>query len=178
MNDAITINVNNKDYTVENGQTIMKALDKIGYHIPRLCYHPKLSVEGACRICIVEVEGSANYVTSCTAKVAEGMKIKTNSAELRKARRDILELLLDSHPVDCNTCERDGNCELQSIARSVGIKKKHFEGERKVQRNIEYYNLDVILSVGYRVKSKQGIHFRIWANRILTNHLLEEYTSQ
>ncbi|MBM3705274.1 MAG: 2Fe-2S iron-sulfur cluster binding domain-containing protein [Actinobacteria bacterium] len=137
MNDAITINVNNKDYSVESGQTVMQALDKIGYHIPRLCYHPKLSVEGACRICIVEVEGSANYVTSCTAKVAEGMKIKTNSAELRKARRDILELLLDSHPVDCNTCERDGNCELQSIARSVGIKKKHFEGERK------HYDLDL-----------------------------------
>ncbi|MBM3706176.1 MAG: 2Fe-2S iron-sulfur cluster binding domain-containing protein, partial [Actinobacteria bacterium] len=137
MNDAITINVNNKDYAVEAGQTVMQALDKIGYHIPRLCYHPKLSVEGACRICIVEVEGSANYVTSCTAKVAKGMKIKTNSAELRRARRDILELLLDSHPVDCNTCERDGNCDLQGIARSVGIKKKHFEGEKK------HYDLDL-----------------------------------
>ncbi len=108
----------------------MNVLDKIGYHIPRLCYHPKLSVEGACRICIVEVDGSPNYVTSCTTKVRDGMKIKTNTAELRRARRDLLELLLDNHPIDCNTCERDGNCELQSLARSVGIKKRNFTGKR------------------------------------------------
>jgi len=132
MNDTIKINVNNKDYDVEPGQTIMQALDKIGFHIPRLCYHPKLSVEGACRICIVEVEGAANYVTSCTAKVAAGMKIRTNTADLRKARRDLLELILDNHPVDCNTCERDSNCELQGLSRSVGIKKRHFTGEKKL----------------------------------------------
>ncbi len=131
MNGNVTINVNNKEYSVGSEQTIMKALDNIGFYIPRLCYHPKLSVEGACRICIVEVEGSRNYVTSCTAKVSEGMKIKTNTAELRKARRDLLELLLDNHPIDCNTCERDGNCELQAIARSIGIKKRHFTGEKK-----------------------------------------------
>jgi len=100
MSNDVTINVNNREYLVENGQTVMQALDKLGFHIPRLCYHPKLSIEGACRICIVEVEGAPNYVTSCTAKVAEGMKIKTNTAELRKARRDILELLLDNHPED------------------------------------------------------------------------------
>ncbi|MDD5621802.1 MAG: NADH-dependent [FeFe] hydrogenase, group A6 [Actinomycetota bacterium] len=131
MGNTITIIVNNKPYPVEDGQTIMQALDKIGFHLPRLCYHPKLSVEGACRMCIVEVEGSNNYVTSCTAKVAEGMKISTNTAELRKARRDILELLLDSHPVDCNTCERNGNCELQDLARSIGVKIRQFEGEKK-----------------------------------------------
>lgn len=136
-NNTVSINVNNKEYRVEKGKTIMQALDKIGYYIPRLCYHPKLSIEGACRICIVEVEGAPNYVTSCTAKVAEGMKIKTNTAELRRARRDILELLLDNHPVDCNICERDGNCELQKIARSVGIKMKHFEGEKR------HYEIDL-----------------------------------
>ena len=132
MSSNITINVNSKEYQVENDQTVMQALDKIGFHIPRLCYHPKLSIEGACRICIVEVEGAPNYVTSCTAKVAEGMKIKTNTAELRKVRRDILELLLDNHPEDCNICERDGNCELQELSRTIGIKKKHFSGEKNV----------------------------------------------
>jgi NADP-reducing hydrogenase subunit HndD len=137
MSNNITINVNNKDYSVEDGQTVMQALDKIGFHIPRLCYHPKLSVEGACRICIVEIEGAPNYVTSCTAKVANGMKIKTNTAELRKARRDLLELLLDNHPVDCNTCERDGNCELQNLARTIGVKKRHFVGEKK------HYDVDL-----------------------------------
>lgn len=66
--------------------------------------------------------------------------------------------------------------ELEGISTVANFAIVHFEGERKVQRNIEYFNLDVILSVGYRVKSKQGIHFRIWANKVLKNHLLEGYT--
>ncbi len=130
MNEnLVKINVNNKDYHVQSGQTIMQALDKIGFYIPRLCYHPKLSVEGACRICIVDLQGAPNYVTSCTTKVVDGMVIKTNTADLRKARRDILELILDNHPEECNMCERDGNCDLQNISRTIGIKKKHYPGK-------------------------------------------------
>ncbi len=127
----ITIYINDKPYKVEEGQTIMQAADKVGFRIPRLCYHPKLSIEGACRVCIVEVEGAKNYVASCAFPVSEGMKIKTNSEELRRARRDIVELILDNHPQDCHTCERDGICELQRLAFSMGIRKRHFEGERK-----------------------------------------------
>jgi iron-only hydrogenase group A len=131
MNKMITIYINGKEYKVEPNQTIMQAADKLGFHIPRLCYHPKLSIEGACRVCIVEVEGARSYVASCAYPVTDGMKIQTNSQDLRKARRDIVELLLDNHPMDCHTCERDGNCELQRLAASMGIRARHFEGERK-----------------------------------------------
>ncbi len=130
-NNKITITINDKDYQVDAGQTIMQAADKCGYHIPRLCYHPKLSIEGACRVCIVEVEGARNFVASCACPVSAGMKIRTNTKELRQARRDIVELLLDNHPEDCHTCERDGNCELQRLAYSMGIRHRHFTGERK-----------------------------------------------
>ncbi|MHC5172944.1 MAG: 2Fe-2S iron-sulfur cluster-binding protein, partial [Planctomycetota bacterium] len=116
MADKITIYINNKEYQIEPEQTIMQAADKLGFHIPRLCYHPKLSIEGACRVCIVEVEGSRNYVASCAFPVNDGMKIHTNTQDLRKARRDIVELILDNHPQDCHICERDGNCELQRLA--------------------------------------------------------------
>jgi NADP-reducing hydrogenase subunit HndD len=129
--DKITITINDKDYEVDAGQTIMQAADSLGFHIPRLCYHPKLSIEGACRVCIVEVEGSKNFVASCAHPVSEGMKIRTNTKELRTARRDIIELILDNHPQDCHTCERDGICELQRLAYSSGIRTRHFEGERK-----------------------------------------------
>ncbi|MCE5186823.1 MAG: [FeFe] hydrogenase, group A [Planctomycetaceae bacterium] len=132
MAEQITIYINNKEYKVDPGQTIMQAADKLGFHIPRLCYHPKLSIEGACRVCIVEVEGARNYVASCAYPVANGMKIHTNSQELRQARRDIIELILDNHPLDCHVCERDGNCELQRLASSMGIRARHFQGERKV----------------------------------------------
>ncbi|MEJ2745210.1 MAG: [Fe-Fe] hydrogenase large subunit C-terminal domain-containing protein, partial [bacterium] len=131
MSKQITIYINKRPYTVEDGQTIMQAADKLGYHIPRLCYHPKLSLEGACRVCIVEVEGMNNYVASCTYPAVDGMKIRTHTKELRTARRDIVELILDNHPDDCHTCERDGICELQNLAYAMGLRHRHFEGEKK-----------------------------------------------
>ena len=131
MSEMITIHINNKPYQVEKGQTVMEAADKLGFHIPRLCYHPRLSIEGSCRVCIVEVEGMNNYVASCTFPVTDGMKIHTNTPDLRTARRDIVELILDNHPDDCHVCERDGNCELQRLAHAVGIRRRHFEGEKK-----------------------------------------------
>jgi len=130
-NNRVTITINDREYQVDADQTIMQAADKCGYHIPRLCYHPKLSIEGACRVCIVQVEGARNHVASCACPVADGMKIHTNTKEIRQARRDIVELLLDNHPEDCHTCDRDGNCELQRLAYAMGIRKRHFEGERK-----------------------------------------------
>ncbi|MDD5245932.1 MAG: NADH-dependent [FeFe] hydrogenase, group A6 [Candidatus Omnitrophica bacterium] len=131
MKKSVIIYINDKPYQVESGQTIMQAADKLGYHIPRLCYHPKLSIEGACRVCIVEVEGMKNYVASCAYPVAEGMRIRTHTKELRTARRDIVELILDNHPDDCHTCERDGICELQRLAYAMGLRHRHFEGEKK-----------------------------------------------
>lgn len=131
MENTINIFINDKPYKVESGQTIMQAADKVGFRIPRLCYHPKLSIEGACRVCIVEVKGMKNYVASCAFPISEGMQVYTNTQEIRKARRDIVELILDNHPQDCHTCERDGICELQRLAYAMGIRKRHFEGERK-----------------------------------------------
>jgi len=127
----VSIHINGKAYEVAAGQTIMQAADTVGFHIPRLCYHPKLSIEGACRVCIVEVEGTKNYVASCSYPVSDGMKIHTNTPELRRARRDIVELILDNHPQDCHICERNGTCELQRLSYAMGIRTRHFEGERK-----------------------------------------------
>jgi NADP-reducing hydrogenase subunit HndD len=137
MAEKIKITINDKDYEVRPDQTIMQAADSVGFRLPRLCYHPKLSIEGACRVCIVEVEGMRNFVASCAYPVYDGMKIRTNTDELRRARRDIVELILDNHPLDCHTCERDGNCELQRLAYAMGIKTRHFEGEKK------HYEIDV-----------------------------------
>jgi len=131
MNETVNITINGKAYDVQAGQTIMQAADACGTHIPRLCFHPDLSIEGACRVCIVEVEGVKNYVASCALPVNEGMVVTTHSVAIRRARRDIVELLVDNHPLDCHTCERDGNCELQRLAHILGIRKRHFEGERK-----------------------------------------------
>ncbi len=129
--EKITVFIDGIEVTVPEGTTIMEAADTIGIHIPRLCYHPSLSIEGACRICVVEIEGRKNLVAACAYPVESGLKIKTISPKLRRIRRDIVELILDNHPMDCQTCERDSNCELQRAAYSLGVRYRHFVGERK-----------------------------------------------
>lgn len=130
----INASIDGISVSVPEGTTIMQAGDKIGAHVPRLCYHPILSTEGACRICIVEVDGFRNYLPACATVITEGMVIKTNSPALRQARRDLVELLLDNHPQECQICERDGNCELQNLAYKLGVRERLFEGERKIHK--------------------------------------------
>jgi len=127
----VTLAIDETTVSVPAGITIMEAAETIGIRIPRLCYHPKLSLEGACRVCVVEVKGMRNWAASCAVKVQQGMEIVTGSPEIRRARRDILELLLDNHPRDCQICERDGNCELQNLAYQLGVRERLFEGDRK-----------------------------------------------
>lgn len=127
----INIHIDGEQVSVPAGTTIMEAAEKLGIRIPRLCYHPDLSLAGSCRVCVVDVKGMGYYMPSCSVQVWEGMEIQTNSPEIRQARRDIVELLLDNHPQECQTCERDGHCELQNLAYSQGVRRRHFEGERK-----------------------------------------------
>ena len=129
--DMVHITIDGKPLAIERGTTIMEAAEQIGIHIPRLCYHPDLSLEGACRVCIVDVKDMGYYMASCSVQVWEGMEVETNSPDIRQARRDIVELLLDNHPKECQTCERDGNCELQDLAYTLGVRERLFEGERK-----------------------------------------------
>src|SRR3989339_880823 len=129
--ETINLEIDGVHMHAEKGMTVMEAADSMGIRIPRLCFHPQLSTLGACRVCIVEVEGMRNPVASCAYPVSNGMKIRTSSPSLRRLRRDIVELLLDNHPRECLTCERDGNCELQNLAYSLGVRERLFAGERK-----------------------------------------------
>jgi len=121
MNEMIHLTIDGKQVTVEKGTTILEAAATLGIDIPTLCYHPDLSLMGACRVCIVDVKDMGYYMTACSVQVWEGMIVETNSPEIRQARRDIVELLIDNHPMDCQTCERDGRCELQHLAYSLGV---------------------------------------------------------
>ena len=127
----VTIKIDDETIQVPSGTKVINAAEKIGIHIPRLCYHPALSLEGACRVCVVEVKGFNHFLTACSQDVWEGMEVQTNSPEIRQARRDIVELLLDNHPMDCQTCDRDGNCELQKQAYRLGVRERLFAGKRK-----------------------------------------------
>lgn len=130
-NDLVELTIDDQQVRVPAGTTIMAAAETLGIHIPRLCYHPDLSLMGSCRVCIVDVKGMGFYMASCAVAVWPGMEVQTNSPQIRQARRDIVELLLDNHPMDCQCCERDGNCELQRLAYTLGVRERLFTGERK-----------------------------------------------
>jgi NADP-reducing hydrogenase subunit HndD len=127
----ISLKIDDVPIQVDAGTTIMEAAEQLGIRIPRLCYHPDLSLAGSCRVCIVDVKDMGFYMAACSSQVWEGMEVQTNSPEIRKARRDIVELLIDNHNMDCQTCERDGHCELQNLAYAMGVRARHFEGQRK-----------------------------------------------
>jgi len=127
----INLTIDQTPISVPEHTTIMQAAETLGIRIPRLCYHPNLSIAGSCRVCIVEVKEMPYFMASCSVQVWEGMEVRTNSPEIRQARRDIVELLLENHPMDCQTCERDGHCELQNLAYSLGVRERLFAGERK-----------------------------------------------
>ena len=123
--------------TVEfNGETnILQVIRKAGIDLPTFCYHSELSVYGACRMCIVEVDGRG-INASCHTPPEEGMTIKTNTMELRKIRRNALELLLANHNRECTTCERNSTCKLQDLAQRFGVRDVRF-GERDVKAPID-----------------------------------------
>lgn len=123
----INITVNNMKIEVEEGTTILDAAKKARIKIPTLCYLENVQEPGSCRMCVVEIEGVRTLQPSCITHVSEGMKIYTNTKEVRDARKIILELLLSDHPWECNTCDRNQDFELQKLAEEYGIKEVRFQ---------------------------------------------------
>jgi iron-only hydrogenase group A len=125
-----TVIVNDIQMQVPEGTTVLEAARLAGVKIPTLCHLERVQAIGACRVCLVEVEGARTLTASCVTPVFEGMKIKTNTRRVREARRTVLELLLSEHDGDCQTCVRAADCELQALARDFGIRHVRYEGQR------------------------------------------------
>lgn len=140
----LTININGKQIQAEQGTTILEAARAAGIYIPTLCYHPELRPEGACRLCMVEASGARSLVASCVYPVSEGMVVKTNTANVREARKTVIELLLANHPKDCLSCQKSGDCELQKIAADLGLRKIRFEGGETKAHTIDCSNPSLV----------------------------------
>ncbi len=120
------IEVNNSLVDVREGETLLAALRRQGIKVPTLCHMNRFSPTGACRLCVVEVEGKRDLITSCSYPVERNMKVFTNTQRVIKARKLIVEMLLSNHPDDCLYCERNGNCELQWLADEMNVKERKF----------------------------------------------------
>ncbi len=112
----INVTINNTPLSVEKGTTILSACKSIGIELPNFCNDDRLNPSGLCRMCIVEVKGSKNLEVGCATFVKEGMQVQTNSPKVRNARREILELMISDHPLECTTCEKTGSCKLQDYS--------------------------------------------------------------
>jgi iron-only hydrogenase group A len=126
----ITIEVNGRPVTAEPGEMLLGALRRAAIKVPTLCHMEGLTPSGACRMCVVEIEGQRGLIPSCAFPVAEGMKVRTHSPRAVQARKTIIELLLANHPDDCLYCPRSGTCQLQSLAEELGVRQRRFAGQR------------------------------------------------
>jgi len=126
----ITLEADGRNIEAQEGEMILTALRRAGIHVPTLCHMENLPPSGACRLCVVEVEGAPTLTPSCSFPVAKGMKIRTRSPRVIQARKTIVELLLANHPDDCLYCSRNNRCELQSLAHTLGVRQRRYQGAK------------------------------------------------
>jgi len=126
--------VNGRHIEAEKGETILSALNRNGMHVPTICSMKDFSPSGACRMCVVEVEGRENLVPACSFPAEDSLKIRTHSPRVLKARKTNVELLLSNHPDDCLYCERNGSCELQSLSEDLNIRERRIPGKRSTHK--------------------------------------------
>ena len=126
--------INNKEVEFEKGMTVLQVCELAGAEIPRFCYHERLSIAGNCRMCLVEMEKSPKPIASCAMPAEEGMKIKTNTSFVEKARKGVMEFLLANHPLDCPVCDQGGECDLQDQSLFYGLDNSRYtENKRQVK---------------------------------------------
>jgi len=126
------VSIDGKEVLIEGERNLLELSRKAGIEIPTFCYHSDLSVYGACRLCLVDVEGMG-VVASCSTNPTTGMKVRTNTQEIREIRKIAVELLLANHDNSCPTCPKSASCQLQSLARKLGIREVRFKSTHKPQ---------------------------------------------
>lgn len=134
MSDKLNISINGMQVEVDKGCYVLDAIKKANIKVPTLCNVEGLSPTGACRMCVVELEGSGKLIPSCSFPAEDGMKILTHSERVRRARKTIVELLLANHPDDCLYCVRSGECELQYLAQDLGVRERRYKGEKRAYK--------------------------------------------
>ena len=135
--EMVTVYIDDTEIKVPSDYTVLKAAQKAGVRIPTLCYLKDINQIGACRVCHTRSRVARGLQASCVYPVSEGLRVHTHTPKVLQARKAVVELLLSNHPQDCLTCSRNTNCELQSLAKELGVEDVPFKGERKV------YDLDL-----------------------------------
>ncbi|MBM08590.1 MAG: NADH-quinone oxidoreductase subunit G [Magnetovibrio sp.] len=134
----VKLTIDQKEYEIDAEMSVLQACEQAGIEIPRFCYHERLSIAGNCRMCLVAMKNSPKPVASCTMPVADGMVISTNSPEVQKMRRSVMEFLLINHPLDCPICDQGGECDLQDQAMAYGWDGSRFQENKRAVKDKEF----------------------------------------
>lgn len=126
----LKVTINGTEIIAGDGTTILDAAKQAAIHIPTLCFLENCAPTGACRVCLVEVDGARTLMTACSTPVSDGMKVMTHSPKVRDARRKVVELILSEHEGNCQVCDRNEDCELQRLAAELGLKTIRYHGEK------------------------------------------------
>jgi len=129
----ITLKIDDRDVSVPPGTLVIEAARRMGIEVPSFCYFPGLSLQAACRMCLVEVEKAPKLQTACTLVATPGMIVRTGTPQVHEARKAMLEFLLANHPLDCPVCDKGGECELQDMVFTYGADKSRFAEEKRHQ---------------------------------------------
>src|SRR5467141_1469626 len=135
----IKLKINEREVQVPQGTLVIEATRRMGTEVPSFCYYPGLSLQAACRMCLVEVEKAPKLQTACTLVATEGMIVRTDTEQVRQARKYMLEFLLTNHPLDCPVCDKGGECELQDMVFRYGADTSRFV-EEKIHRPEEKWS--------------------------------------
>lgn len=154
---TVSIEINEKKVSVPLGTTILEACRQNQIHIPTLCHHDDLCVAGVCRVCVVEVEGIRTLQASCTFPITAPIKIHTSTPMVRKARRNIIDLLLSEHYGECYSCFRNQNCELQKLAKEYGVDQYNFGHLDKPRYEVDRSSASVIRDMNKCVLCKRCV---------------------
>jgi NADH-quinone oxidoreductase subunit G len=130
--DTVTLTIDGRQITVNKGKTVLQAAIEAGVSVPYYCYHPGLTVDGSCRVCIVKIEKMPKLQTSCSTLCSDGMVVNTRDQETTQARAGVLEFLLVNHPLDCPVCDKGGECPLQDFSYSFGPADSRMDFPRRV----------------------------------------------
>jgi NADH-quinone oxidoreductase subunit G len=130
--DTVTLTIDGRLITVEQGRTVLQAAIEHGIQIPFYCYHPALGVDGSCRVCIVRVETMPKLQTACSMVCTDGMLVQTRTPDVIEARESVFEFLLLNHPLDCPVCDKGGECPLQDYSYTFGRERSRTQFARRV----------------------------------------------
>jgi len=130
--ELISLNIDGNEVRVPEGTSVMHAAAMAGINIPKLCATDSLEAFGSCRICLVQIEGRRGFPASCTTPAEAGMEVKTQNDKIGKLRRNVMELYISDHPLDCLTCPANGDCELQDMAGAVGLRNVRYTGQSAI----------------------------------------------